>query len=75
MFFILCCFFSNAWPPLQELLISGLSNTGDPEAAELAFDLAQKWVRNNWLTYTQTNKTMFEKYDVEQVIKAHGVNR
>ena len=58
---------SNAWPPLQELLITGLTNTGDPVAEELALELAQKWVRNNWVAYMQTNKTIFEKYDVEQV--------
>jgi alpha,alpha-trehalase len=59
--------FSNAWPPLQELLITGLERSGDPEAADLAFHLASKWLLNIHTSYQQSNFSIFEKYDVEQV--------
>uniref|UniRef100_A0AAY4E4K4 Trehalase n=1 Tax=Denticeps clupeoides TaxID=299321 RepID=A0AAY4E4K4_9TELE len=53
----------NAWPPLQQLLIQGLSETPSEEAQELAFELAQRWIRTNWLAYIKY-EAMFEKYDV-----------
>lgn len=30
------------------------------EAKQLAFELAQRWIRSNWLAYTKYN-AMFEK--------------
>lgn len=30
------------------------------EAKQLAFELAQRWIRSNWLAYTK-HKAMFEK--------------
>lgn len=55
--------FPNAWPPLQHMLISGLSKLPSDDAQHLAFDLAQRWIRTNWLAYVKYD-AMFEKYDV-----------
>lgn len=55
--------YPNAWPPLQHMLISGLSKLPSAEAQELALDLAQRWIRTNWLAYEEY-EAMFEKYDV-----------
>ncbi|XP_045580895.1 trehalase isoform X2 [Salmo salar] len=55
--------YPNAWPPLQHILIQGLSSLPSQEARELGFDLAQRWIRTNWLTYVKY-EAMFEKYDV-----------
>ncbi|XP_053728194.1 trehalase [Synchiropus splendidus] len=55
--------FPNAWPPLQHMLIEGLSTVPSEEARRLAFDLAQEWIRTNWRVYSKYNG-MFEKYDV-----------
>ena len=60
--------FPNGWPPLQQLIIQGLENTGDPRAKKLAFDLAQKWILNNFEAYKESMpNAMFEKYDVTVV--------
>lgn len=57
--------FPNGWPPLQQLIIVGLENTGDERARRLAFDLAQKWIANNYDAYQDAvPSAMFEKYDV-----------
>ncbi|XP_037534243.1 trehalase [Nematolebias whitei] len=55
--------YPNAWPPLQHMLIEGLSKLPSTEAKELAFSLAQRWIRTNWLAYVKYD-AMFEKYDV-----------
>lgn len=55
--------YPNAWPPLQHMLIEGLSRMPSEDAQTLAFDLAQRWIRTNWLTYMKY-EAMFEKYDV-----------
>ncbi len=56
--------FRNAWPPLQEILVTALENTGDPEGQALALDLVKKWVKNNYMTYmSDDKKAMYEKYD------------
>ena len=60
-------FFSNAWAPLQEIIVTGLENTKETEGEELAKKLVQKWVKNNYVAYKQSNGKMFEKYDAEQV--------
>ena len=49
--------------------MTGLENTGEAKAKELAKELVDKWVRNVYVSYDQSNKKMFEKYDVEQVSK------
>ncbi|KAM9318761.1 trehalase [Pholidichthys leucotaenia] len=53
----------NAWPPLQHMLIEGLSKLSSEDAKQLASDLAQRWIRTNWMAYNKY-KAMFEKYDV-----------
>ncbi|MCJ8733448.1 hypothetical protein PDJAM_G00223570 [Pangasius djambal] len=53
----------NAWPPLQHMLIEGLSQLDSSDAKDLASDLAQQWIRTNWLAYVKYD-AMFEKYDV-----------
>ncbi|XP_022617238.1 trehalase isoform X1 [Seriola dumerili] len=55
--------YPNAWPPLQHVLISGLSKLPSEDAKQLAFDLAQHWIKTNWLAYMKYD-AMFEKYDV-----------
>ncbi|XP_062241520.1 trehalase [Platichthys flesus] len=55
--------FPNAWPPLQHMLISGLSKLPSDDAQQLAVDLAQRWIRSNWEAYMKYD-AMFEKYDV-----------
>uniref|UniRef100_A0A3B5BC12 Trehalase n=1 Tax=Stegastes partitus TaxID=144197 RepID=A0A3B5BC12_9TELE len=55
--------YPNAWPPLQHMLIEGLSKLPSEEAQQLAFDLAQRWIKTNWLAYIKY-EAMFEKYDV-----------
>ncbi|XP_055003750.1 trehalase [Boleophthalmus pectinirostris] len=55
--------YPNAWPPLQHMLIEGLSKVPSEDAKQLAEDLAQKWIRTNWMAYTKY-EAMFEKYDV-----------
>ncbi|KAM6988666.1 trehalase isoform 1-T2 [Tautogolabrus adspersus] len=55
--------YPNAWPPLQHMLIEGFSKMPSEEAKQLAFDLAQRWIKTNWLAYMKYD-AMFEKYDV-----------
>ncbi|XP_074536091.1 trehalase [Halichoeres trimaculatus] len=55
--------YPNAWPPLQHMLIHGLSKLPSEDAKELAFDLAQRWIKTNWLAFEKYD-AMFEKYDV-----------
>nr|XP_046245732.1 trehalase [Scatophagus argus] len=55
--------YPNAWPPLQHMLIDGLSKLPSEDAKKLAFDLAQRWIKSNWVAYTKY-EAMFEKYDV-----------
>ncbi|CAJ0933589.1 unnamed protein product, partial [Ranitomeya imitator] len=56
--------FPNAWPPLQHMVIEGLEKTESKKAKEIAFSLAQKWVKVNYDAYKKY-KAMFEKYNVE----------
>ncbi|XP_072309122.1 trehalase [Eucyclogobius newberryi] len=55
--------YPNAWPPLQHMLIEGLSMAPSEDAKQLAENLAQKWIRTNWMAYMKY-EAMFEKYDV-----------
>lgn len=48
---------------LQHIVIVGLSNTGDPDAQKIAFEIAEKWVRSNYKAYIFSN-VMYEKYDM-----------
>ncbi|KAJ8912203.1 hypothetical protein NQ315_003807 [Exocentrus adspersus] len=52
----------NAFPPLQEVLITGLLKTGHPEARKLATDFAHKWITANMRSFKK-NGVMFEKYN------------
>nr|AQY15496.1 membrane-bound trehalase-like protein isoform 1 [Gampsocleis gratiosa]AQY15497.1 membrane-bound trehalase-like protein isoform 2 [Gampsocleis gratiosa]AQY15498.1 membrane-bound trehalase-like protein isoform 3 [Gampsocleis gratiosa] len=62
--------YPNAWPPLQYIMIEGLDATGDPWAQELAYMIAEKWVRSNYKAYNET-EAMYEKYDAT-VLGGHG---
>ncbi|CAH2987245.1 unnamed protein product [Chilo suppressalis] len=54
--------YPNAWPPLQYIFVTGLANTGQPEAMKYANDIATKWVRSNFEVWKQKT-AMLEKYD------------
>lgn len=56
--------FPNAWPPLVSILINALEALETPEASEMAFHVAEQWVRANRIGFLATQQ-MFEKYDVE----------
>ncbi|XP_070129619.1 trehalase [Equus przewalskii] len=53
----------NAWAPLQDLVIRGLAKSPSPRAQEVAFQLAQNWIRTNFDVYSNTS-AMYEKYDI-----------
>nr|XP_044608990.1 trehalase-like [Equus asinus] len=50
----------NAWAPLQDLVIRGLAKSPSPRAQEVAFQLAQNWIRTNFDVYSNTS-AMYEK--------------
>lgn len=50
----------QGWPPLNHIVVEALENTNEKSAQDLAFQLAQKWVRSNHLAYVQ-KEAMFEK--------------
>ncbi|XP_067000009.2 trehalase-like [Anabrus simplex] len=54
--------FPNAWPPLQDMVISGLELTDDPRLIRIAKDLALRWIYTNHRGFLET-KSMHEKYD------------
>ncbi|XP_058400720.1 trehalase [Diceros bicornis minor] len=55
--------FPNAWAPLQDLVIRGLAKSPSLRAQEVAFQLAQNWIRTNFDVYSKTS-AMYEKYDI-----------
>ncbi|XP_069854120.1 trehalase-like [Dipodomys merriami] len=55
--------FPNGWAPLQDLVIRGLTMSVSPRTQEVAFQLAQNWIRTNFDVYSQKS-AMYEKYDV-----------
>nr|XP_005005008.2 trehalase isoform X2 [Cavia porcellus] len=57
--------FPNGWAPLQDLVIRGLAKSQSPQTQEVAFQLAQNWIRTNFDVYSQKS-TMYEKYDVSR---------
>ncbi|XP_068632048.1 uncharacterized protein [Battus philenor] len=57
--------YPNAWPPLVSIVVNSLKALGTSESKQMAFDVAQTWVRACLKGFTD-NKQMFEKYDVEQ---------
>ena len=52
----------NAWPPLQQMLVEGFDRCGAPGTAELAAELAGRWLGSNLLAW-EAEKTMHEKTD------------
>ncbi|XP_052759357.1 uncharacterized protein LOC113519591 [Galleria mellonella] len=56
--------FPNAWPPLVSMVVNALEALGTDDSKELAFYVAQTWVRACHKGFTE-NKQMFEKYDAE----------
>ncbi|XP_043224413.1 trehalase-like isoform X3 [Amphibalanus amphitrite] len=60
--------FPNAWPPLQHVLVESLNQMGSEEAKQLAYELVQKWIDTNYLSYMEAKPhAMFEKYDVTRM--------
>ncbi|EHB08785.1 Trehalase [Heterocephalus glaber] len=55
--------FPNGWAPLQDLVIRGLAKSSSPRTQEVAFQLAQNWIRTNFDVYSQKS-AMYEKYDI-----------
>jgi len=55
----------NAWPPLQSMLIEGLEASGAPGSAELALDIARRWVGTCLVAWKATG-FMHEKYDADE---------
>ncbi|KAB0347135.1 hypothetical protein FD754_011992 [Muntiacus muntjak] len=52
--------FPNAWAPLQGLVIRGLAKSPSAKAQEVAFQLAQNWIRTNFDVYSKKS-AMYEK--------------
>jgi alpha,alpha-trehalase len=50
----------NGWPPLQWIAVKGLRNYGH---ADLADDIAKRWIRENVAAYSASGK-LVEKFDV-----------
>ncbi|KAG8522211.1 Trehalase, partial [Galemys pyrenaicus] len=55
----------NAWAPLQDFVIRGLARSHSPRTQEVAFQLAQNWIRTNFDVYSKTS-AMYEKYDINK---------
>ncbi|XP_045456560.1 trehalase [Melitaea cinxia] len=54
--------YPNAWPPLQDMVVSGLACAASPPAARAAAALAATWVRSNYEVWRHRT-AMLEKYD------------
>ncbi|CAH0564209.1 unnamed protein product [Brassicogethes aeneus] len=54
----------NAWPPTQDMVVTGLHKTKSKKAQSLAELLATRWIRSNQMGFKQSGE-MFEKYDAE----------
>ncbi|XWS50130.1 hypothetical protein CRYUN_Cryun12cG0062200 [Craigia yunnanensis] len=57
--------FPNGWAPLQHMIVEGLSRSASTEARTLAEDIAERWIRTNYVAYKKTG-AMHEKYNVEK---------
>jgi alpha,alpha-trehalase len=55
--------FPNGWPPLQHMLIIGLTKSNSILLQSEAKKFAQSWVLSNWMGFNRTSY-MFEKYNV-----------
>ncbi|KAK0162248.1 hypothetical protein PV327_008600 [Microctonus hyperodae] len=52
----------NAWPPLQSIVVQGLRNTESEPALSAARELADRWLKSNYMGYVESEQ-MYEKYD------------
>ena len=43
-------------------------NCGTVSSKSLAINLVKKWINTNYVAFTKTNGTMFEKYDAQKVL-------
>ena len=43
-------------------------NCGTVSSKSLAINLVKKWITTNYVAFTKTNGTMFEKYDAQKVL-------
>ncbi|XVF12917.1 hypothetical protein REPUB_Repub08aG0161400 [Reevesia pubescens] len=57
--------FPNGWAPLQHMIVEGLSRSASIEARTVAKDIAERWIKTNYVAYKKTG-AMHEKYDVEK---------
>ncbi|CAI6353958.1 unnamed protein product [Macrosiphum euphorbiae] len=54
---------SNAWPPLQYIMVMSLQNTDNEDAKVMAAKIASKWLCTNFVAYYGDKKyKMYEKY-------------
>ncbi|KOB52062.1 Trehalase [Operophtera brumata] len=52
--------YPNAWPPLQYMVVTGLADSGQPQAMRYASEVATKWVRSNFEVW-KDKTAMLEK--------------
>lgn len=54
--------YPNGWAPLEYFVVDALDKADDEEAKDLAYELAEKWIRINYRGYLQSSPNhMFEK--------------
>lgn len=61
----------NAWPPIQCMLVEGLSMYAGPEGSSLAAEIAARYLRTAYEAWRVTGR-MFEKFDATRVGVAGG---
>ncbi|XP_047330419.1 probable trehalase [Impatiens glandulifera] len=61
----------NGWAPLQHLLVEGLLKSKSKESKSLARDIANSWLKTNFVTFVNTG-VMHEKYNVETCGESGG---
>lgn len=59
--------YPNAWSPLQYIVITALDNTNYRWAQDVAFDLAERWIRSNYEAYRK-KKIMYEKVTTASIL-------
>ncbi|GLT44799.1 hypothetical protein SLA2020_186760 [Shorea laevis] len=63
--------FPNGWAPLQHMIVEGLARSELIEARSMAKEIAERWIRTNYVAYKKTG-AMHEKYDVEKCGETGG---
>ncbi|GKV53286.1 hypothetical protein SLEP1_g59818 [Rubroshorea leprosula] len=63
--------FPNGWAPLQHMIVEGLARSKLIEARSMAKEIAERWIRTNYVAYKKTG-AMHEKYDVEKCGESGG---